>query len=86
MKTLTELQIFCEGYRKALITERAFQGNTLASLDDWVVWGGYDINLAGSEFSGHAKSPTDLHIEAYDADWQSHLGDPIFTFTIQGID
>ena len=39
MKTLNELRAFCEGYRLATIIERGFDSNTLASADDWVVWG-----------------------------------------------
>jgi hypothetical protein len=82
MKTLNELRAFCEGYRLGLITDRAFYGTTLAGVEDWVVWGGYDINLSGSEVSGHAKEETDLHVDAYPADWVDNLPEPIHSFTI----
>ena len=71
MKTLIELRAFCEGYAKALVSDRAIYGNssldTLAGCDDWIVWGEYDINFAGSEYSYHAKRDVDLHVDAYKA-------------------
>jgi hypothetical protein len=82
MKTLNELRAFCEGYRLGLITDRAFYGTTLAGVEDWVVWGGYDINLSGYEVSGHAKEETDLHVNAYPANWVDNLPEPIHSFTI----
>ena len=41
MKTIQELRAFCEGVI-ARIDE-----DDLPSMDDWIMWGGYDINLAG---------------------------------------
>ena len=75
MKTLNELRAFCEGYRLGLADD-------LAGVEDWVVWGGYDINLSGSEVSGHAKEETDLHVDAYPANWVDNLPAPIHSFTI----
>ena len=82
MKSLNELRAFCEGYRLGLTNDRAFYGATLAGLDDWIVWGGYDINLIGSEYAGQAKEENDLHIAAYPANWVDNLPDPIHSFTI----
>ena len=85
MKELNELRAFCEGYHQAaLANDRAFYSNTLAGCDDWVVWGGYDINFAGADYSGHAKKDTDLHVDAYKAGWTDSIGDPLHSFTIQG--
>ena len=88
MKTLVELRAFCEGYTKALVNDRAIYGNssldTLAGCDDWIVWGEYDINFAGSECSYHAKRGGDLHVDAYKAGWVDTPGEPIHSFTIYG--
>lgn len=78
MRTLTELRAFCEGYHQGLPDEDK------CGADDWVVWGGYDINFAGYEYSGHAMSPVDLHVDAYKAGWTDSIGDPLHSFTIQG--
>ena len=43
MRTIEELRAFCDGYAHGLITMLT----TLQSVDDWVVWGGYDITLQG---------------------------------------
>ena len=82
MKPLNELRAFCEGYRLGLTNDRAFYGATLAGLDDWIVWGGYDINLIGSEYSSNAQEENDLHIAAYPANWVDNLPEPIHSFTI----
>jgi hypothetical protein len=84
MRTLDELRAFCEGYRQALITERSFYGNTLKEALDYVVWGGYDIHFAGYEYSGHAKSNVDLHVDAYKAGWTDSIGEPVHSFTVYG--
>jgi hypothetical protein len=81
MKTLIELRAFCEGYAKALGKE---VDGELAGCDDWIVWGEYDINFAGSEFSYHAKKGDDLHVDAYKAGWVNTPGEPIHSFTIYG--
>jgi hypothetical protein len=81
MKTLIELRAFCEGYAKALGKE---VDGELAGRDDWIVWGEYDINFAGSEYSYHAKKGDDLHVDAYKAGWVNALGAPIHSFTIYG--
>jgi hypothetical protein len=48
------------------------------------VWGEYDINFAGSEYSYHAKKGGDLHVDAYKAGWVDTPGEPIHSFTIYG--
>lgn len=84
MKTLNELRAFCDGYRLALVYERAFHGETIKTIDDWLVWGDYDINFAGSEHSGHAKKDNDLHCVVYPAGWVNNLPEPLHSFTIFG--
>ncbi len=80
MKTLNELRAFCEGYLEGLMACNAI----IPDMDDWVVWDAYDINFAGAEYSGHAKTDNDLHVDAYKAGWTDSLGDPIHSFTIFG--
>ena len=80
MKELNELRAFCEGYLEGLMACNA----TVPAIDDWVVWGGYDINFAGADYSGHAKKDTDLHVDAYKAGWTDTPGEPLHSFTIQG--
>jgi len=76
MKELNELRAFCEGYR--------FAATDLPATDDWVVWGGYDINFAGMDYSQHAETDQDLRIDAYKAGWTDSVGEPIHSFTIYG--
>jgi hypothetical protein len=84
MKTLNELRAFCEGYRLALIVERNFHSETLASADDWVVWDEYDINFAGADYSSHAKTNSTLRVDVYKAGWTDSIGEPIHSFTVWG--
>jgi hypothetical protein len=85
MKTLNELRAFCEGYAKGLANDRSFYGTTLEGVDDWVQWGGYDINLFGSYLSVRLEDDTSsLSVDAYPAGWLDVLPDPIHTFDIKG--
>jgi len=83
MKTLEELKAFCEGYTQGLVNDRAFYGTPLSGCDDWVIWGGYDINFAGSAYSQHADD-NELRCDAYKAGWVDNIGEPIHSFTIKG--
>jgi hypothetical protein len=84
MKTLNELRAFCEGYAKGIANHPEALAATLEDTDDWVVWGEYDINFAGAEYSGHAKNDNDLHVDAYKAGWTDSIGEPIHSFTVYG--
>lgn len=77
MKTLDELKIFCEGYSRAY----AMNVDTdLSEVDDWLEWGGYDINLVGSYLAEQAGDG--LYVAAYPDNWTGTLPEPIHTFTI----
>ena len=76
MKTLDELRAFCEGYYEGI---KVF--GDLRETDDWVVWGGYDINFAGREYAGFTYN-NDLRVNAYSAGWEGQLPDPLFSFTV----
>lgn len=76
MKTYEELMAFCEGYARGLHDVDKY------NADDWIVWGGYDINFAGAMYSAYAKTDTDLRVNAYKAGWTDTIGDPLHSFTI----
>ena len=83
MKTEAELRAFCEGYLKASLACYAVR-QAWASWDDWVVWGGYDINFTGAEYSSLIKDDGSLRVNAYKAGWKDAIGEPIHSFTIEG--
>lgn len=80
MKTLEELKAFCEGYLACYFGSVDMD---VGGADDWVVWGGYDINLAGAEYSQHAEDD-ELRCDAYKAGWVDNIGEPIHSFTVKG--
>jgi len=75
MKTLDELKAFCEGYRHLMLVE------DMPSTDDWVIWGGYDLNIYGAEYSRYIDY-TQLTVAVYPAGWTANLPDPLHTFII----
>ena len=79
MKTLEQLQAFCEGYRTALL------GTDLSRIDEWVQWGGYDINIFGKEWGVRIVDEQDLSVDAYPLGWQGDLPDAIHTFDLGGV-
>lgn len=81
MRTLTELRAFCEGYLEGLRRDNA----SITDTDDWVMWGGYDINLFGSYLSVRLEdNDKALTVDAYPADWADVLPAPIHSFDITG--
>ena len=79
MKTLNELRAFCEGYRTALL------GTDLSHVDEWVVWGGYDINIFGKEWGIRIVDEQALSVDAYPLGWQGDLPEAIHTFDMQEV-
>lgn len=79
MKTIEELTSFCEGCRATMITFYA----TLQGVDDWVVWGGYDINFVGADLSDRVKDD-ELLCDVYRAGWVDDIGEPVHTFIVKG--
>ena len=77
MKTLEELKAFAEGYLEATNAN----GGLVFYADDWVVWGGYDINLVGGNYTPFIDDEKQLKVHAYPAGWGHTLPDPIHSFT-----
>jgi len=73
MKTLEQLKDFAAGYRAAT--------QDPAQTDDWLEWGGYDLNICGSELID-VLSEHDLMVIAYPEGWVDTLPDPIHKFTV----
>ena len=85
MKTLNELRAFCEGFVRGLRSDRDFYGTDMSGLDDWVLWGGYYINLFGSHLSQNTKTDYDVWVDAYEEkDDLSTLGQPVHAWLIEG--
>ena len=82
MKTREELQAFCEGYVQGLTDERAFYGTPLSGCDDWVIWGGYDINFVGQDYTSEALGDAALLAVVSPAGWEGNLPDHLYTFTV----
>jgi hypothetical protein len=79
MKSLEELKAFTQGYIIAMP-----EADT-SEIDDWVVWGGYDINLVGNEWGGPTNLRSDeLYVLAYPDGWQGSLPEPIHAFVVTG--
>lgn len=83
MKTIEELKAFCEGYAHGLTADRAFYGTTLKGVDDWVVWGGYDINFVGQDYTSEELGDAALLVVAYEAGWEGTLPDHLHSFTVR---
>lgn len=75
---MKELRAFCDGYIEGLGHRH---GADLQGTEDWVIWGGYDINFTGSDYT-HDLDPMQLRVNIYPVDWEGNLPDPIHTFTI----
>ena len=77
--TLDRLRAFAEGYIHGL----GLYNGLIEYTDDWVVWGGFDINLAGAEYSD-GLADNEVRVFAYPAGWVDTLPDPAHTFIIKG--
>jgi len=76
MKTLDELKAFCQGYAHAADTF-----GELKDIEDWVVWGGYDINFTGAEY-GYEVCLGDLEVHVYPEGWEGDLPAPLHRFVV----
>ncbi len=79
MKTIEELKAFCEGYLEGLMACNAH----LNDWDDWVLWGGYDINFNGPYWDDLAADDgKTLVCDVYPADWKDVRPPTLHRFTV----
>jgi hypothetical protein len=79
MKTIDELKAFCEGYIEALIAAKA----DLYDWDDWVLWGGYDIQFNGPYYDELAPDDErSLVCDVYKAGWEGNLPPTLHRFVV----
>jgi hypothetical protein len=78
MKTVNEMKAFAEGYRNALL------GTDMSHTDEWVQWGGYDLNIFGQKWGIRIEGDQSLSVDAYPMGWQDTLPEPIYTFDMKG--
>lgn len=79
MKTFEALQAFAEGYLLACLTAET----TLVGVEDWVLWGGYDINFTGADLLD-GLGEYDLHVSVYPAGWLENLPNTSYSFVVRG--
>ena len=83
MESIETLTIFCEGYLRAYINNVDMD---TSHVDDWITWGGYDINLCGAEYADVGDK--DFQVCAYPENSTRRTSttdrdpDPIHKFTI----
>jgi hypothetical protein len=76
MKNIQELKQFCNDYLQSL-------SGDLSEIDDWIQWGGYDINIFGQEWGIRIQGDKNaLSVDAYPANWQNTTPDAIHSFDI----
>ena len=78
MRTIEELRAFAEGYLQGTLACNA----DLYDWDDWVLWGGYDINFFGTQYDLNELTTEQLRVVAYPAGWEGDLPAPIHEFTV----
>jgi len=84
MKEQELVKAFCQGYAMALVEERTFKGEDVSSVDDWLDWDKYNINLYGSYYSQKTTSDYQLQVEVYPRGWADKLPAPLFNFVVDG--
>lgn len=78
MKTIDELRAFCEGYLDGLLA----CNTDIYDWDDWVLWGGYDIQFNGQHWDEMATDERTLVCDAHKAGWKGNLPAPLHRFTV----
>ena len=79
MKTLQELTAMCEGYLEGLLA----RNTDLYDWDDWVLWGGYDIQFNGPYLDELAPDDKrSLVCDVYEAGWDVLPWQPMYRFVV----
>ena len=79
MRNYHEMTAFCQGYLEGALACNA----TLSDWDDWVIWGGYDINFVGQDYAGEATTEKELSVVVYPKDWTGALPDHLYSFVVR---
>ena len=74
-----KLKIFCQGYLEAVIGTVG----SASSVDDWVLWDGYDINLTGCEYDQLVTSDHALAVSVYRAGYEVLPSTPLYRFAVE---
>ena len=78
MKSKEELVAMCEGYLEGLLACNA----DLYDWDDWVLWGGYDIQFNGPYLDEGAPDKRSLVCDVYRAGYDSLPSQPMHRFVV----
>lgn len=79
MTTLEVLKAFCRGYLDGLLACNA----DISDWDDWVLWGGYDIQFNGPHRDTLASDDgKTLACDVYKAGWDVLPSQPMHRFTV----
>lgn len=74
-----KLEIFCQGYLEGVLASVT----DADCVDDWVLWGGYDINLTGRDYDQGAQDERELACSVYMEGWEVLPSTPMFRFTVK---
>ena len=79
MRSKEELIAMCEGYLEGLLVCKAH----LYDWDDWVLWGGYDIQFNGPYLDDLAPDDKrSLVCDVYEAGWDVLPWQPMYRFVV----
>ena len=78
MSMYDDVKSFCQGYLEGALACNA----DLTAWDDWVVWGGFDIQFSGPEIDALASTPMSLACDVYEAGWLSLPDEPLYRFVV----
>jgi hypothetical protein len=79
MRNKEELIAMCEGYLEGLLACNA----DLFDWDDWVLWGGYDVQFNGPHWDELAPDDgRSLVCDVYLAGWEVLPSQPVYRFTV----
>jgi hypothetical protein len=70
-----KLEIFAQGYLAAAYDP--------ATIDDWVLWDGYDINFTGCEYDQMVESDHALAVSVYKAGYETLPPSPVYRFAVE---
>lgn len=73
-----DVKSFCQGYLEGALACNA----DLTAWDDWVLWGGFDIQFSGPEHDSLATTPMSLACDVYEAGWATLPDEPLYRFVV----